>query len=193
MVFSLFGNKKRVDILREEVQESFKHVRKDVNKIGEWIKYIDEKELKKETTLQDISDRIEAIETKLEEMQIAQTFVGQINTKHTQTNTKQQTHNETRQTDNQTTVQTSDLDKLTVMERAVVWALVNSELKLSYEDIGSLLGKDKSTIRGQVNSIKQKIPQVISVVQEQNGKKRLYIAEEVKENVIKKAKMKIKK
>jgi chromosome segregation and condensation protein ScpB len=78
------------------------------------------------------------------------------------------------------------------MERAIVWALLNSEMKLSYEDLAALLGKDKSTIRGQINTIKQKNEGIIMEVRESNGKKRLYIPDEVRSMIIKSVKVKIK-
>jgi len=34
-----------------------------------------------------------------------------------------------------------------VTERAIIWILLNSEMKLSYDDISSILGKERSTIR----------------------------------------------
>ena len=59
------------------------------------------------------------------------------------------------------------------MERAIVWALLNADMRLSYEDLAALLGKDKSTIRGQINTIKQKNSNIIMEAREANGKKRL--------------------
>jgi predicted transcriptional regulator len=91
----------------------------------------------------------------------------------------------------QTTVQTSVLDNLTLMERAIIWTLVNSENKLSYEDISVLLGKDKSTIRGQINAIKQKSEGLVLEARELNGKKRLYIPEEMKQIILKSAKVRV--
>jgi predicted transcriptional regulator len=77
------------------------------------------------------------------------------------------------------------------MERAIVWALLNSEMKLSYEDLAALLGKDKSTIRGQINTIKQKNNDLIKEYRETTGKKRIYIPEEIKNNLLKNVKIKI--
>jgi hypothetical protein len=60
------------------------------------------------------------------------------------------------QTDVQTDVQTPNLENFSITERAIIWVLLNSELKLSYDDLATMLGKEKSTIRGQINIIKQK-------------------------------------
>ena len=111
----------------------------------------------------------------------------------TQTAVQTTPHPSAVQTVVQTAVQTEELDKLTVMERAVVWALMNADMKLSYEDIATLLGKDQSTVRGQINSIKQKLPGVIHEVREHNNKKRIYIDEKMRKSVTKKAKLKVKK
>jgi hypothetical protein len=53
-----------------------------------------------------------------------------------------------------------------------------------------MLGKEKSTIRGQINAIKQK-SEVIKESVEKNGKKRLFIPEEIKEKMLKKAKVRV--
>jgi predicted transcriptional regulator len=92
------------------------------------------------------------------------------------------------QTPVQTAVQTGILETLTVMERAIVWALLNSEMKLSYEDLSVMLGKNKSTIRGQINAIKQKSEGLIEESSEANGKKRVFIPEEMKQIILKKEK-----
>jgi hypothetical protein len=62
-------------------------------------------------------------------------------------------------------------------------------MKLSYEDIALLLGKDKSTIRGQINAIKQKSEGLIEEMSEKNGKKRVFIPEEIKQKLQKYAKV----
>jgi hypothetical protein len=43
------------------------------------------------------------------------------------------------------------------------------EMKLSYEDLALMLGKEKSTIRGQINTIKQKSEGLIEEITEKNG------------------------
>ena len=80
----------------------------------------------------------------------------------------------------QTGVQTVFLENLTTNERAIVFVMVNSDMKLSYEDLAAMLGKRKSTIRGQVNSIKQKSEGLIEEVIGENNKKRIFVPEKVK-------------
>lgn len=75
--------------------------------------------------------------------------------------------------------------KLTSVERAIVNIMLNTDMKLSYEDLSVMLGRDKSTIRGQVNGIKQKSECLINDYVERNGKKRFYITERTKNQVLK--------
>src|SRR4030043_511878 len=89
------------------------------------------------------------------------------------------------QTPVQTAVQTSFLDNfldnLSVTERAIVWVILNSEMKLSYDDLAAMLGKERATIRGQVNSIKQKSDGLVEEIIGKNNKKRFFIPDQVKE------------
>ncbi len=61
-------------------------------------------------------------------------------------------------------------------------------MKLSYEDLAMLLGKERSTIRGQINAIKQKSEGLVEELMEKNGKKRVFVSENVKERLAKYAK-----
>jgi hypothetical protein len=85
----------------------------------------------------------------------------------------------------QSAVQTVFLDNLTTNERAIVFVLINSDLKLSYEDLAAMLGKRKSTIRGQVNSIKQKSEGLIEEIIGENNKKRVFIPEQTRDLLLK--------
>jgi len=82
--------------------------------------------------------------------------------------------------------------KLTPMERVIINTLLNSDMKYSYEDLSVLLGRDKSTIRGQMNSIKQKNEVLVNEHNEMNGKKRFYISEDTKNRILKERNMAIK-
>ena len=95
------------------------------------------------------------------------------------------------QTGVQTGVQTPNLDQFSVTERAILWILLNAEMKLGYDDLSAILGKEKSTIRGQINTIKSKSEGLIEESIERNGKKRVYIPEEIKEKMLKKPKVRV--
>jgi hypothetical protein len=64
-------------------------------------------------------------------------------------------------------------------------------MKLSYDDLAAMLGKERSTIRGQINTIKSKSESLIEEVVEKNGKKRVFIPEEIKEKMLKKTKVRV--
>jgi len=195
-MLGLFGHKKRIDKLRTEVQDSFNHVKKDFNKVGEWIKHLDDKHVSHEDEVSQIKDQLLAIHEDLTGLKDFVSFFGPQLSKQV---SKQPSHAVVKQPSSvgvqagvQTGVQTGILDNLTVMERAIVWALLNADMRLSYEDLAALLGKDKSTIRGQINTIKQKNADIIMEVRESNGKKRLYIPDETGALIVKSVKVKIK-
>ena len=195
-MLGLFGHKKRVDKLKEEVRDSFDHVKKDFNKVGEWIKHIDGKHANHGQQIEDINNQLLTIHEDLMELKDFVSFFGpQISkglSKQVQTSGDKQPLLGGVQTPVQTGVQSDILESLTVMERAIVWALLNSEMRLSYEDLAALLGKDKSTIRGQINAIRQKNEGLIEEFREANGKKRLYIPEDIQSLVIKSVKVRVK-
>ena len=56
----------------------------------------------------------------------------------------------------------------------------------------AMLGKSRSTIRGQVNNMQSKGGKLIHEIIEENGKKRMYIPENIKEKMLKKSKVKVK-
>jgi len=194
-MLGLFGHKKRINKLRQDVQDSFNHVKKDFNKVGEWIKHLDDKHQTQKNSIEDLKEQIFLIQEDLLEIKDFISFFGpQLSkglSKQAQTERYKQLSATTVQTPVQTPVQTGILESLTLMERAIVWTLLNSEMNLSYEDLAALLGKDKSTIRGQINAIKQKSKNLIEESKEINGKKRLFIPEKIKINLLKGIKVKI--
>jgi len=179
------------------VQDSFNHVKKDFNKVGEWIKHLDDKHTFHKGEIEEIKDTLMEIQKDILELKDFVSFFGPQASKavfkQPSTDSFGQTDTVGVQTVVQTAVQTGVLENLTVMERAIVWTLLNSDMKLSYEDLAALLGKDKSTIRGQINTLKQKSEGLIEESRETTGKKRLHISEKAKENLLKSLKVKVKK
>lgn len=195
----LFGNKTRM--LEEETKKGFSAVKDDIDKIGKWIKHLDNGDeqlfemvslLKGElsTMKRDISELRELIEQGVEIKGHKQLFkklpvVGkQVVVVGVQEGV-------------QTAVQTGNfygiLRSLTSNERLIVFTLLNSEneMKLSYEDLALVLGKERATIRGQINAIKQKCEGLIEEITEKNGKKRVYIAKGVREKLLRYAKVRV--
>ncbi|MEK7765112.1 MAG: hypothetical protein AAB368_02640 [bacterium] len=191
-----FKKNKSVDKLEKEIHNSFSAVKEDFNKVGKWIQHIDAKHKVHDSDLNEMKEQLMLMKSDVQEIKDFISFFGtkiskQLS-KQDQTGAFKQAGGVVVQTPVQTAVQTGILNNLTVMERAIVWALINSDMKLSYEDLAALLGKDKSTIRGQINTIRQKSPGVVEEQIESNGKKRVYVPEKIRSFIVKTVKVRVK-
>jgi predicted transcriptional regulator len=192
-MFGFFNNKKEVRRIEEDVKASFDNIKKDFSKVGTWISHLDDKNKDNSKDIAQIKEQLGMIFEDLEEVKEAISLFGGRMSKHPQTSVYKQTASVDVQTPVQTAVQTTFLDNLTVSERSIVLALLYSDMKLSYEDLAVMLGKDKSTIRGQINAIKQKSESLIQEYTEPTGKKRVYIPEEIAKLISKSVKVRVKK
>ena len=199
-MFWLFG-KKRVELLEEETKNSFQQVKNDIAGVGKWIKHLDSKDKQVFEILGEIKRELATINEEVEGVKEAVSLVN-LSVENKQLFKKagvlsKQTDVYSVQEPVQTAVQTGNfydiLQGLSSNERLIVLTLMNSDLKLSYEDIARLLGKERSTIRGQINAIKRKSDSLIQEITEANGKKRVYVSEEIKEKLEKYAKVRVKK
>jgi len=198
-MFWLFTNKKKVDKVREETRKGFESVKKDMSSISDWIKHLDseknthKKEIEEiKSFLSSIKDEIREIKNDVQVMNTinpTQSFKQPFKTDNQMFN--KQTPVQTIQTPNQTAVQTPNLSLFSITERAIIGILLNTDMKLSYEDIAAMLGKGKSTIRGQINTIKAKSESLIQEKIEKNGKKRVFIPQKTKEKLLKKQKVRV--
>jgi len=193
----LFGGKKEVERVEEQTRLGFEAVKQDLNKTGEWIKHLDKTDKELKQAVQDLNRQLSSMKEDLEGVKNALIFSNIAASKRKIKQGKQvfieQTAVQAVQNGVQTAVQTADLHQLSVMERALVWILLNSDMKLSYDDLAAMTGKSRATVRGQVNSIKKKIEDLISESMENGGKKRLYIEENIKNKVLKNAKVRVNK
>jgi len=198
-MFGLFGAGKRVDKLEHETRKSFSEVRKDFEGVGKWIKHLNNSdkqlfdlvsELKRE--LASINDDLSGVKEALSIMNLAQEH-KQVFKKIAVLNKQEPVYDVVEPV--QTAVQTGNfydiLKGLSSNERLIVFTLMNAEMKLSYEDIARLLGKERATIRGQINAIKQKREGLVQELTEPNGKKRLFVSEEVRNKLEKYAKVRV--
>lgn len=185
----LRGKKEPDSASKQDVKSSFESVKHDVKKIGHWIKHLDEIDKRQENDLEKIFERLDEIDQNINEIK---SFVSFFDTriskqvfKQRQTAVGKQTRVEGVQTAIQTAVQTAFLKHLSVMERAIVWVLANAdpEMRLSCQDIAVILGKEKSTVRGQINNIKQKSEDLINETLDKEGKKRYWISDDVREMI----------
>lgn len=196
----LFG-KKEENKFHEETKKSFSAVKEDMKVIGQWIKHLDKQDKQVFESLNELKKELSSIKL---EMADARDSIEMMNEGE---KTKQvfkklpvfgkQTAVEAVEKPVQTAVQTGNIydifKTLTTNERLLVFTLMNSDMKLSYEDLALLLGKERATIRGQVNAIKQKNECLLEELIEKNGKKRVFIPEEIREKLSKYAKVRGKK
>ena len=194
MVFS-FLKKKRAGVdkkfseINDSLKNSFSKIKEDMFSLNSHVENLHGHKQDHGELIEGLDSRLKLIENFIEDSLTNQAIV--------QTNDlSKQTQTSVRPKRTSTTVQTDELDslrRLTPMERALVWALLNTDLKVSYSDLSRILGKDESTVRGQVSNIKRKIDGLVLEKSENNGQKRFYIEERVKNKIMRKYKIKNKK
>ena len=194
-MFGWFSRKKENDVLKEDVKKSFESVKKDLSSMTAWIKHLDSEKKLVKKEVDEVKASLSSINSEIEGIKNVLSIMNEIKPNRVFRTTKQPFDKQTAvyavQTGVQTGVQTPNLNNFSVTERALIWVLLNAELKLSYDDIASILGKERSTIRGHLNRIKQKSDGLIEEIVEQNGKKRVFIPEKMKEKLLKKQKVRV--
>ncbi len=193
---------KRFHFLEKNVVNSFSNLKDDMKHVGSWIEFFKEKQDRHDQNMAGFLERIERIERFIEFMKNEEDKHKQTSVLNKQTSVYVQTPVQTAVQTGPTGVQTrvrmgeeekkgvslDNLDeffsRLTLSERAVIWVLLNTDLKLSYEDLAAALGKDKSTLRGQINNIKQKSEGILLEFIENSGKKRFYLHNKIKERFV---------
>ena len=177
---------------KKAVQTALGNAKQDILNVSEWVKHLDKRDGDIKREILDINSEISTMKDEVEQLKELISVVGNPGLfKQRQTAVGKQTAVYAVQKAVQTTVQTAFFDRLSASERALVMILLNSDLKLSYEDLAAMMGKDENTIRGQINTIKQKFEGVIFEQVEKNNKKRLYIPDKIKEKLFKKVKVRV--
>ena len=188
--FSKKAQKKDLDELKQAVQTGFNSVKQDLGNTSTWIKHLKSNEEGLKEDISDIHEELASVKEELESLKNVLAIVGKGGVfKQQQTVFNKQTPYNGVLNTVQTGVQTVFLDNLSTTERAIVFVLLNSDMKLSYEDLAAMLGKRKATIRGQINSIKQKGEGLIEEVVGENNKKRIFIPDQTKEILLKREKV----
>lgn len=192
------GNVKK---LEEKTEKSFSSVKNDMDAVGKWIKHLDNKDKQLFDILNSLNGEISSLRDEIESIREG---ISLIEEEKENKQVLEKTAVVDKQTDVlddeeavQTTVQTGNfyeiLKSLSSNERLIIFTLLNADMKLSYEDLAMMLGKEKSTVRGQVNTIKQKSEGLIMELSEKNGKKRVYLPQETREKLAKYAKVRVSK
>jgi hypothetical protein len=191
-----FSKKKEIESLKKDARNSFDSVKKDINSINGWINFLDSEKNNHKQHIDDIKEDLSSIKEEISNLKNIISFMGELKINGASKTPKQVFNKQTAvypvQTAVQTAVQTPNLNHFSITERAILWVLLNTDMKLSYDDIAAMLGKERSTIRGQINAIKQKSESLIEEEIERNGKKRVFIPEEIKEKMLKKTKVRVK-
>ncbi len=184
--FSKKVKKKEFDLLKQAVQTGFNTVKQDVSKTTTWIKHLDSSDSKLKDDFLALEDELSSVKDELENVKNMLSFVGNKQVfKQAQTVFNKQTLFKGVLNSVQTGVQTVFLEKLSTTERAIIFVLLQADMKLSYEDLASMLGKSKTTIRGQINSIRQKSEGLVEEQISENNKKRVFIPEKTKQILLK--------
>jgi len=195
-MFLWFFGKKEAEKIKEETKQGFEAVKKDINSVSGWIKHLDSEKNLQKKDLEDLKEVLSTVQNEIEGLKNVVSMMSGINSNRVFKTSKQVSNKQTAvyavQTGVQTGVQTPNLGQFSTTERAILWVLLNTEMHLSYDDLAAVLGKERSTIRGQINAIKQKTEEgFIEEKIEKNGKKRVYIPEKIKEKMLKKTKVKV--
>jgi hypothetical protein len=193
--FSKKKEKKELEEIKEDTKKSFDFVKKDIAAVSGWIKHLDSEKKLQQNDINEIKSTLSTVREELEGLKNVLSVMNDLKPKQLFKTNKQAFNKQTAvyavQTGVQTGVQTPNLGQFSVTERAILWVLLNTDMKLGYEDLSAMLGKEKSTVRGQINSIKAKSEGIIEEVIETNGKKRVFIPEEIKEKLMKKSKVRV--
>jgi hypothetical protein len=194
-MFGWFSWKKEGEKLREDTKRGFEFVKKDISSLTGWIKHLDSEKNLQKKDIDALREDLSSIKEEVEALKNVLSLMNDLKPKQLFKTNKQVLNKQTGvyavQTGVQTGVQTPNLSQFSVTERAILWILLNADMKLGYDDLSAILGKEKSTIRGQINTIKSKSDGIIEESIEKNGKKRVFIPEEIKEKMLKKQKVKI--
>ena len=192
--FSEKVKKEEFEQLKQAVQTGFNSAKGDVGKLSKWVKHLNSNDECIKQEILDLTDDLATVKEELENMKNMLAIVGNKQVfKQGQTVFNKQTPVGGVLNSVQTGVQTVFLSKLSATERAIVFVLLNSDMKLSYEDLSSMMGKSKATIRGQINSIKQKSEGLIEEQISENNKKRVFIPENMREMLLKTRKVSAKR
>ncbi|MEK6850267.1 MAG: hypothetical protein AABX85_01695 [Nanoarchaeota archaeon] len=195
----LFGDKHKK--LEQKTLDGFSSVKKDIGAVGKWIKYLDGRDKQVFDILNELKLDLSSVKEEIESLREGINLIDE-EEKNKQVFKKmafldKQTAVGDVEKGVQTAVQTGNfyeiLKGLSANERLLIFTLMNSDMKLSYEDLALLLGKERSTVRGQINNIKQKSEGLVMEITEKNGKKRVFVPLGVKEKLSKYAKVRVEK
>ncbi|MBU3907106.1 MAG: hypothetical protein KKA64_02540 [Nanoarchaeota archaeon] len=195
-MFGWFFGKKEAEKIKDDTKRSFENVKKDLDNINKWVNHLNSEKSLIKNDIEEIRAVLSSVKEEVDGMKNVVSLLGNLRPSGGFRLSKQLTNKRVAvyadQTADQMADQTPKLDQFSVTERALLWILLNTEMKLSYDDLATMLGKEISTIRNQINNIKHKSEGLIEEMIEKNGKKRVFIPEYIKEILLKKTKVRVK-
>ena len=149
---------RRTKKLEDKTKEGFDSVKKDFERVGAWIKHLDQRDKRLFDFLNGLKIELASVREDIDGLREGLSLVD-FETKNKQLLEKsavlrKQTAVGGVQEPVQTAVQTGNfydiLNNFSANERLLIFTLANASegMKLSYEDLARLLGKERSTIRG---------------------------------------------
>ena len=154
----IFG-KKESEKIKEDTKKGFESVKKDIVSVSGWIKHLDSEKNLQQKEIEELKRVLSSVQNEIEGIKNVVSMFGELKTNKVFKTNRQVFNKQTGvyavQTGVQTGVQTPNFNQFSTTERAILWVLLNTDMKLSYDDLAAMLGKERSTIRGQINSIKQ--------------------------------------
>lgn len=196
-MFGFFRKKVEKDEFEQHkkaVQTALNNAKQDVLNLNKWVEHLDNKDSGLKSDIEDVYEELSSIKSELEELKnMLSLAINPKLFKQKQTAVGKQPVVYAVQNAVQTAVQADFLDRLSLSERALVMILLNSDMKLSYDDLAAMMGKDSTTVRGQINNIKQKCEGLIEEQIEKNNKKRLFIPDRLRNILLKRVKVRANK
>ncbi|PIN91407.1 hypothetical protein COU57_00710 [Candidatus Pacearchaeota archaeon CG10_big_fil_rev_8_21_14_0_10_32_14] len=189
----LFRSQDNTQRVEEDTKKGFEKVREEMGNITRWIKHLDSQRDIQGEEINEIKESLSSLKGEIEGLKNMVSLLGNLRPGGGFKTPRQMSIKQVPDygvgVGVQTAVQTPNLSIFTVNERALLWILLNTDMRLSYEDLATMLGKEKSTIRSQINTIRQKNGEMIEEIIEKNGKKRVFVPEGIKEIIQKKSRV----
>src|SRR3989344_5331133 len=136
-MFEWFFRKKHVEGLKEDTKRGFDSVKKDITSMSAWIKHLDSEKKLQRKEIDDIKEILSSINSEIDGVKNVIALMNELKPNRVFRTTKQVFDKQTGvyavQTAVQTAVQSPNLDQFSVTERAILWILLNSDMKLGYE------------------------------------------------------------
>lgn len=183
----------KFDNIHSSLHKSFLNVKMDVTHLIAKIDKINEDHIMKKSEIEELNKRVNQIEQIIDHMfnQKTRVFGQPFEVKQTNIGFKQP--NSFIRTDNQMDRKGDKWTRnFTPMERTIINILLNTDMQLSYDDLSVMMGRDKSTIRGQMNNIKMKNELLVTEIVQKDGKKRFYVEDRLKSEILRERNMLIK-